>query len=640
MDAKATSPAEDESARTDSEASSEEEEVEQLAAGRERRKTQGNRYASLLAQEADQEDDLGLLFQEEGEDEEFEDPDAEVEEGSDAADDSETDDEDQGPAAGQDDLEGEKQLARESRAAKQAEKRKMDKTFSRTAGVRKKVKIAEPSTTPADPAANVRTQEQERARKRQERLSRLPADGAVRTSSRMLSVQNKERTLASMKENEEKRKHQLVAMREARKKKQAGKLQPMTQAERLKEAAEVERINSKSVSRWEAMEADRAAKQKQRLDALQNRKLEGPVIRWCSRKSEWVDGKLNHPAVLEVEDEHPKAIIKGRKAAQAGTANPTHEQKDQHRGDLEPKNDEMDAAQTPQPEHSSPSSTILVQRGGPPVRRGSPAPKDGSTPQEPRSPNEAVTDTTPQLTLDGDTKNAATITSEPSANAGEPTTIAGKIGAPEDEQVSTSDAPPEAEQANVAMPSSALHSKGEEPPSSESHDVESPAVESPTAAAPSQVEQSSTSEPLPPPSPPRAPVIEISARNTVTLMHFDPDSIRDPSIQRHVLLKTPLPTTLSSGRKSSSRTMNLPTKPVQPICVVTSQPARYRDPRTGLPYAHLDAYRAISKVVKGTCVWSGLLGAWAGAHGVEANGVPTGFRASGEGINVAPSVKE
>ncbi len=102
-----------------SDSESEEEQVEWLATTREKRATAGNRLASLLQQE-ESDDELELLFEEPEDDVGFEDAGAD----SDVQMDSSSDDEDQGPAAG-DELEGEKAIQRQERAERQAKKRKL-----------------------------------------------------------------------------------------------------------------------------------------------------------------------------------------------------------------------------------------------------------------------------------------------------------------------------------------------------------------------------------------------------------------------------------------------------------------------------------------------------------------------------------
>ena len=52
----------------------------------------------------------------------------------------------------------------------------------------------------------------------------------------------------------------------------------------------------------------------------------------------------------------------------------------------------------------------------------------------------------------------------------------------------------------------------------------------------------------------------------------------------------------------------------QPVCPITGQPARYKDPRTGVPYANVAAYRTLSRMLIHDFVWSDQLGCYVGDH--------------------------
>lgn len=67
------------------------------------------------------------------------------------------------------------------------------------------------------------------------------------------------------------------------------------------------------------------------------------------------------------------------------------------------------------------------------------------------------------------------------------------------------------------------------------------------------------------------------------------------------------------------------------MCVITSQPARYRDPETGLPYANGYAYREIRRLVGNQFGWSSMLGCFVGPVGFGARGVPERFFDGGKG---------
>ncbi|OAX82955.1 hypothetical protein ACJ72_02688 [Emergomyces africanus] len=293
-------------AMTGTSSSSDDEPVETLVKGRARRSTAGKHMSALLDVEAD--DELALLFAEAEDDEEFTSGqeesaagDEEGDGGDDEADDmqldssSDDDEDDQGPNAPVDELEGERELERQAKAERLARKRKEQEGIMKFPALRKRVKIdptaTESATTPAP-----------RPKKKSERISWLPTpeDGPTRSSSRRQTMQNKELTHARLKDSEEKRVRLIATMEEAARRKQKLKPKVMTQEERLAEAAKTERLNSKSLNRWEEMERKRSEAQQAKLAALQNRRLEGAVTTWWSGFAKWINGKLAQVGAKEV----------------------------------------------------------------------------------------------------------------------------------------------------------------------------------------------------------------------------------------------------------------------------------------------------------------------------------------------------
>ncbi|PGH13228.1 hypothetical protein AJ79_03786 [Helicocarpus griseus UAMH5409] len=285
----------DDDPMTDSPAGPDGEPVETLVKGRARRSTAGKHMTALLDAEAD--DELALLFAEEEDDEEFESGQEEGEEGEggEEADDMEldssSDEDDQGPNVQDDDLEGERELQRQAKAEQRLAKKRKEQDFMKLPALRKRVKIDQSA---ASVSGRTSTTPAPRPKKKSERVSWLPTveDGPTRSSSRRQTMQNKEMTHARLKDSEEKRVRLIATMEEAARRKEKLKPKVMTQEERLAEAAKTERLNSKSLNRWEEMERRRGEEQKARLDALQNRKLEGAVTTWWSGFAKWINGKL------------------------------------------------------------------------------------------------------------------------------------------------------------------------------------------------------------------------------------------------------------------------------------------------------------------------------------------------------------
>ncbi|KAF5000401.1 hypothetical protein FGRMN_1731 [Fusarium graminum] len=112
--------------------------------------------------------------------------------------------------------------------------------------------------------------------------------------------------------------------------------------------------------------------------------------------------------------------------------------------------------------------------------------------------------------------------------------------------------------------------------------------------------------------PPSAqPQPSTGARNAIVFQAFDENALKDRTIQTQIIF----------GRK-----MNRLSKPSPaPLCVITNHPARYRDPRTGLPYYNVYAYREIQRLTRGEYRWSHIIGAWVGGGTYAARGVPERF---------------
>lgn len=605
---------------SDEGSSSDGEPVEQLYAGRERRMNQGNRYSVLLGQEqaADEGDDLSQLFAEdEAADEEFEG--SEVEEDADVEDESsDTDNDDQGPAGGEGELEGEQQLQKEERAAKKSHKRKIDKIAPRPAPTRKKVKIDETASTP---------EVQEDKRKKSERISWVPTDAPVRTSSRALAVQNKERTTASLRESALKREQAIAIQQAAREKKNAAKARPKTQAEKLEEAARTERINSKSLNKWEEMEQERAKKQKARLEAMHNRKIEGPFIRWISSKGEWADDKLVKVGKVELVNESAlKRDPKTPAVVEKTSYKPT-----EHQG-------------TPVQESSAagftlaapkPQGALYYAAAEPPLGNANATPREASPVQGPvkdgytslieemqqyasqnHDPMKDIQQSTPNPTEDG-------------------------LSIPTDDPKSAGDHPPP-DATTSTRPTSSSQQSTTDPESTSACLLLS---QFQPHQQPLPHPHPTTEHPLPP-SPPKQ--THHSTHNTLTLHNFAPQAT-NPTLTRHIILGTPLPSTLppsitsttSRGRGRKPLEIQGPPKPQQVYCAVTGQNAKFRDPMTGLPYRDRDAFEKIRRVATGGGgVWSGLLGAWVGGGevGEVARGMSEGFL--GGKIGARGGVKE
>lgn len=294
-----------------------------LIQGRARRTTAGRNMSALINAEAD--DDLNLLFAESEDDNDFSmDADGDAEMEDDMALESDSDEEDQGPNADDDDFEGEKEVEKQAKAER---KKRKNQEGQKLQAMRKKVKID--PTVVSTTTTTAATDTAARQRKKSERISWLPTpeEGPTRSSSRRQTMENKEVTHAKLKDSEEKRVRLIASMEEAARKKALHKPKFISQEDRLAEAERVERHNSKSLNRWEETEKKKAEERKARIEALQNRRLEGPVMSQWSGIATWTNGTLTHIGKVDVTPKQEKEEATRRRIKKAEKEKLAAEQK-------------------------------------------------------------------------------------------------------------------------------------------------------------------------------------------------------------------------------------------------------------------------------------------------------------------------
>jgi vacuolar protein sorting-associated protein 72 len=483
-----------------SDSESEEDQVEWLATTREKRATAGNRLASLLQQE-EADDELELLFEEPEDDVGFEDAGAD----SDVQMDSSSDDEDQGPAAG-DDLEGEKAIQKQERAERQAKKRKL----AQVPGIkRKKVKI--------DP--RVLTKPAARPKKKSERASWLPTaeEAPTRASARKTTKLSKEQLHQQMLAREIKRLRQLQNMEKAAAAKEAAKKPEMTQADRLAEAARIEKANVRTVSRWEQAEQQREEAQREKLSALQNRHLEGPVITYWSGMAEKLGGKLRKVGknlILEEKEKGPRK----RKAAE------TEDGKDEKAEDAKPAEGGTEAAASVPPEESGkteepkqPAPTEVISHGDTAMPDAKLS--DSAKPQETAKPDEAPKPDMPEIVEEVQ----PIVTPAPLPGPPRSSFLAPPAGLP---LTAPPPPPPKSQNPYVLAPPTL---DGSAPLPGFGYNFVRPPL------MPSQPTGFAFNPPPTPNLPPPPPEIEHEGRNYIILQNFDEVQIKDKDVQTQIL---------------------------------------------------------------------------------------------------------
>ncbi|KAJ3087692.1 hypothetical protein HK102_010490 [Quaeritorhiza haematococci] len=80
-----------------------------------------------------------------------------------------------------------------------------------------------------------------------------------------------------------------------------------------------------------------------------------------------------------------------------------------------------------------------------------------------------------------------------------------------------------------------------------------------------------------------------------------------------------------------------PKYPEHPICPITGLPAQYKDPKTGIPYANLEAFKTLRAVLNHRYVWSALLGTYLHSYDTKVpQGVPQGWFETTLGKSTVP----
>ncbi|EUC38330.1 hypothetical protein COCCADRAFT_83158 [Bipolaris zeicola 26-R-13] len=633
------SPPRDPSPHSDND-SDDEAPAELMVTTRARRSNAGNRMSTLLAQSAEDEQ-WGEEWDEAPDEEEFQGD--QVDEHDDYnLDSSSSEDEDGG--ADDDDDAGEKELRRAERQERNKKRKAATNPFAArsAAAAHKRVKLDVPRTqspTHAPP----------RPKKKSERASWLPTeeDGPVRMSNRKQTVANKDATLAKLKEKDRRRDDTLAMMKAAEARKLKAKEKPLTQAERLAEAARNERINKKTLHRWEEAEEARAAERQAKIDALKNRQIDGPFYRYYSGPGIWVDDKLKYtgkdaPTPEQLEEKFNKEI----EAAEAAIAQPESEAEqtnpltqnptqpsENHAEDSQPVFGPLAQIQSPiRTSHTPPIPTTL------PVRQDSlhlPWTAAASQSGDVFMGSHGMSMASNVMFAPTSQDSSFLFGIDQFAQNQQPQTLPGDLPPNPFTQAS-----PFQQQQPVPQPSfsETLH-----PPL---NDPSMPQINGNPSIGPEAM-LAQFQKPVLPPAPPRRKTIRRALRNLLILSNFPnleapaPTSSRartsasllkekDKSalVQLYTALFNWTPTEAANyiqqtliappkqPRKNAAHKADAEPvlKPGQKLCPITNTIARYRDPETGIAYRDARAFGVLRGVVGGGFVWSGDLGCYVGGR--------------------------
>ncbi|KAF2743069.1 YL1-domain-containing protein [Sporormia fimetaria CBS 119925] len=610
---------------------------ELMVTARARRSNAGNRMSTLLAQAADEEE-WGEEWEEAPNEEEFVGEETNEQDDFNLESSSSSDDSDADDAA---DDAGEKELRRAERQER-TKKRKATNLFAAGAAAiaRKKVKLSATTDRQREFAP--------RPKKKSERASWIPTveDGPVRTSLRKQTVANKEITLAKLKEKDRRRDDTLAMMKAAEARKAKVELEAMTQEERLAEAARTERINSKSLHKWEAAEEQRAAERQAKLDALKNRQIEGPFIRYWSGPAVWVDDKIRYtgkdaPTIEELDEKLNKEMVasvdrEGHDRVGADSSKPAPLATVSTEISSVP--NAVQFADAPQSQPTGLYQSHFQGHMQPPQSAPAPPPVGchampyPSTLMFPPPHNgDSFLSGIEQYANDGPAKP------EPSQfthdNAGQ------LAHHPQQPNMTQSSIPPNPW--THSFPYMQGHTSLSD--SSFSHNPGDPA---------SLLRQ--FQRPIPPPAPPRKKIIRKALRNLIMLVS---PSLSSPAVaHKHrsstslvkekdrtaliyinatlfgwdMLDATAQVTSMLNAPRTKRERDSVAKGARKELCAVTNRIARYRDPGTGIPYFDRKAFSVLRGVVSGAFVWSGGLGCYVGGRADAGSGA-TGVRPA-EGV--------
>ncbi|KAF2126105.1 YL1-domain-containing protein [Dothidotthia symphoricarpi CBS 119687] len=598
--------------------------VDLMVTSRARRSNAGNRMSILLAKSAEEEEDWGEEWEDAPNEEDFKGEDANEQEDYNL-DSSSSEEEDGG---GDDDETGEKELRKVERQEQTKKRKAVTNPFAAArmaAASRKRVKLdgvhaQSPSMAPPP-----------RPKKKSERASWIPTeeDGPVRASSRKQTIANKESTLTKLKEKDKRRDDTLAMMKAAEARKAKDEPKPLTQAERLAEAARNERVNKKTLHRWEEAEEARAADRQAKIDALKNRQIDGPFIRYYSGPAIYVDDKLKYtgkdaPSLEHLEDKLNRNLT----ATDSETV--TAESAEQPVDEAVP-NGPMNQYQT----STNPPSIPSIPTSLPPQQSSS---------QQPWTPaSQAIGG---DVFMGGDIfmgshsmPYPSSIMFTPPQNQDSFLYGIDQYAQAQQPQSTPSDLPPN------PFSAASSYNPYNAPQLPFTHPHPHPSLsdplltQDPTATHSSVL--SSFQKPLLPAPPPRKKQIRRALRNLLILSSF-PDLDAPPSSSRYkstasltkdkdrtalihlcttlfhwspadastfvnVMLVKPV-----SKKAAAERDAALRPKVVH--CEITNKVARYRDPETGIAYRDARAFGVLRGVVGGGFVWSGDLGCYVGGR--------------------------
>lgn len=597
---------------------------ETLIAGREKRSTAGNRLGHLLQHLDDEDIKADLLAEDEDDQADYSASD-DGQDGDAGFDSSDDDDDDAANNHDSTNLQGEAELKRQERA--ETSKKRKARDLVRIQPMQKRVRV---NDGPIVPKARKDTSRSHKSNI--ERVTSLQANdsASLRQSSRTQTVASAKVTEEKLKDHYKRALKAQELMRLTAEKKAADAVPALTQADRMARALEIEEENSHSLTRWTHGEQERRRLQQEKLEAMRNRKLEGPIIRYWSGPVLWTwrqgpDGPLYERMSYQTET-RPVAEVE-------------EPEQEMHAANVDMTTGDDTASATPRADNATVKVIDEVAGNAEPTQEVKNPESNGNTAQVDIN---AHSDTP---MLDG---IHSYITRDPDVGLTDSTPMTRSAT---EQSIAESD----------AIPSNAGHVDAEHPLPSMPPYIHIPVMLARLAPMQDSAQSPTVESRLP-------LMTQTAARTLLTLESFDIlDAIAAPTTSRRtgsavpsslasqaitsMLLPDSQPNFSAEERRYLTTKMKAPPKsreslgvkyhvkkaedllpppPAKQTCLITGKTARYRDPSTGLVYHDMAAARAIERIMAGGTHWSGLLGAWSGivgegALGRVAVGVPKDF---------------
>lgn len=421
--------------------------------------------------------------------------------------------------------------------------------------------------------------------------SKLPP-GGVRSSTRRSTVENKRAIEHRQKEAE--------ARRATFKARPVKRIKTLTQDALIREALEIEEENTQSLLHYLEQEEERKTKQRQ----AGKKEIQGPFLRWIS-----VGLNQNvFAARPDVPDTKP-AVAAETSAADSQTSTTTADVQTSTTATQTTASD----AQTPAADvpTSAPDAQVSDNHTQSSAADATTSAVDTQTPAP-----DATTSATNTQAPATDTQTWAAhgqASAVPKAEASPSTTCNNEPPtAPSDTNSATTQHAPSTS-VTEAHPSGSTGSI--------STITETPGL-TPSTVAPTTNDMA-PAHTQPSPATPTQSIKTATPSKLAEVMSYDTQSMTDTSSEektaRTILSLEQLPPDSTwvdefrylLGDQCAWNHMpivpsrNRPFRPRQSTCVITGLPARYRDPHTGIPYATIDAYATLRRVLEGAYMYTG-----------------------------------